>query len=253
MLRAAGIGPGMRVLDVGCGVGDVSFLVAELTAPSGSVVGIDVDPEALTLAEQRRPKQAPAPVSFIHGDVRTADFPDLFDAAVGRLVLMYHADPTTTLRAVAACVRPGGVVAFQEVVFEGGMPAELDKLPLFSLVLSWIRGVYERSGAHINLGLELWWRMRDAGLEPHATPLAEVPMDTRPDSLAYSRYASLIRSLLPRIVDYGLATEAEVAVDTLERRLRDEALPARAALPLFHLLVGQWARRRTADDKVHCQ
>src|SRR5262245_55311254 len=47
MLRAAGIGAGMRVLDVGCGLGDVSFLVSELVGPGGSVVGIDLDGAAL--------------------------------------------------------------------------------------------------------------------------------------------------------------------------------------------------------------
>jgi ubiquinone/menaquinone biosynthesis C-methylase UbiE len=54
VLRAAGIAGGMRVLDVGCGVGDVSFLVATLVGPEGSVVGVDLDAEALKLAEERR-------------------------------------------------------------------------------------------------------------------------------------------------------------------------------------------------------
>src|SRR5713226_8911483 len=54
MLRAAGILAGMHVLDVGCGVGDVSFLVSELVGAQGSVVGVDLDGEVLDLAETRR-------------------------------------------------------------------------------------------------------------------------------------------------------------------------------------------------------
>src|ERR1700752_2041501 len=42
-LRAAGIAPGMRVLDIGSGVGDVSLLVSDLVGPQGSVLGIDRD------------------------------------------------------------------------------------------------------------------------------------------------------------------------------------------------------------------
>ncbi len=41
--RASGIGPGMRVLDIGSGVGDVAFLAADLIGPHGSVVGVDRD------------------------------------------------------------------------------------------------------------------------------------------------------------------------------------------------------------------
>ena len=54
MLRAAGIVPGMHVLDIGCGMGDVSFLVSELVGPEGSVVGVDLDSAALRLADERR-------------------------------------------------------------------------------------------------------------------------------------------------------------------------------------------------------
>src|SRR3712207_9260061 len=49
----AGIGPGMRVLDVGCGVGDVSLLAADLVGPDGTVVGVDTDPLALGTARAR--------------------------------------------------------------------------------------------------------------------------------------------------------------------------------------------------------
>ena len=53
VFRKAGIAEGMHVLDLGCGAGDVSFLAAELVGPTGSVVGIDVDPGVLALARAR--------------------------------------------------------------------------------------------------------------------------------------------------------------------------------------------------------
>ncbi|MCP3166439.1 SAM-dependent methyltransferase [Myxococcus qinghaiensis] len=53
VLRGAGLRPGMRVLDVGCGVGDVSFIAAELVGPTGEVVGIDSASRPLEWA--RRP------------------------------------------------------------------------------------------------------------------------------------------------------------------------------------------------------
>ena len=243
--RAAGIGLAMRVIDVGCGVGDVSFLVAELVGPSGAVVGIDLDADALAFAEQRRAAMHVANVSFVHGDFRSAAPAGEYDAAVGRFVLMYQADPTEALRSVASRVHRDGIVAFQEIA-AGVSTWEVPNLPVLSSVLRWKREVFARSGSHMNLGAELYWRMHDAGLVPHPMPLAEVPLDIGPESIVYHRHAAFTRSVLPKIVEYGLATEAEVDIETLEQRLREEAVAARATIPGDYLLIGQWARKLPA-------
>ena len=49
---AAGIAPGMRVLDVGSGTGVVAFLAAELVGPSGEVIGTDLAPTAVATASE---------------------------------------------------------------------------------------------------------------------------------------------------------------------------------------------------------
>src|SRR5438874_13735953 len=97
MLWAAGACAGMHVLDVGCGVGDVSFLVSELVGQDGSVIGIDVDSVALEVAESRRAARQLTNVEFRVGDVGSVDFERQVDAAVGRFVLMYVDDPTAVL------------------------------------------------------------------------------------------------------------------------------------------------------------
>jgi SAM-dependent methyltransferase len=58
LLRAAGVNHGMRVLDVGCGVGDVSMLVAELVGPAGFVVGIDRNADAVAMQANARARSA---------------------------------------------------------------------------------------------------------------------------------------------------------------------------------------------------
>src|ERR1700746_2285110 len=67
-LLAAGIRPGMRVLDVGSGMGDVAFLVADLVGPDGEVVGIDTSTGAVAAASARSASLAPAKISFVAGD-----------------------------------------------------------------------------------------------------------------------------------------------------------------------------------------
>src|SRR5215510_7074492 len=53
LFHRAGISSGMRVLDIGCGVGDVSLLAGRLVGPSGSVTSVDIDQAALTTLEAR--------------------------------------------------------------------------------------------------------------------------------------------------------------------------------------------------------
>lgn len=223
MLRAAGIGAGMHMLDIGCGVGDVSFLVSELVGPGGSVVGIDLDGNAVRLAEERRAARAIANVVFRVGDARSVHFELPFDAAVGRFILMFMSDPTAALRLIAEKVRPGGILAFHEWV--AGISTASANQPALASFQNLISKTFERSGASLGTGAELYWRMRDAGLQPEPRPLAEVAMCMGEATVGYQRWALFARSMLPKILEYGLATEKDV-IDGVERRLRDELVDA---------------------------
>jgi SAM-dependent methyltransferase len=68
LFRAAGLEPGMRVLDVGSGAGDVALLAAEFVGPEGEVVGVDVDGAALKVARGRAHALGLRNVSFVEGD-----------------------------------------------------------------------------------------------------------------------------------------------------------------------------------------
>lgn len=237
MLRAAGICSGMHVLDVGCGVGDVSFLVSSLVGTRGSVVGVDLDQDALRIAEKRRAEQRLTNVTFRQGDARSIDVERLFDAAVGRMVLMYTSDPTAALKLIAERVRPGGVFAFHEWV--GREPSAMNQ-PVLASLQKLLSRTFERSGAQLEIGAELYWRMLDAGLEPAPLPLVEIAVEGGQRALAYRRWVLIARSLLTKIVEYGLATEEEV-LHTIEQELRDELSTTRVLTPLSWLMIGQWA------------
>src|SRR3954465_11482779 len=78
LFRAAGLGPGMRILDVGSGAGDVAFLAADLVGPTGQVVGVDVDAAAVEAARGRAAALGLSHVRFVQGDARTADLDEGF-------------------------------------------------------------------------------------------------------------------------------------------------------------------------------
>ena len=115
LLIEAGLTPGMRVLDVGSGSGDVSFLAADLVGPQGLILGVDRSTEAVERARTRAIHRNVTNIAFQVGDPASMDFDRSFDAIIGRFVLMYQDDPTTSLKAMLRYLREGGVVAFQEL------------------------------------------------------------------------------------------------------------------------------------------
>src|SRR5262249_11000514 len=129
LFRRAGLAPGMRVLDVGCGAGDVSLLAAALVGPSGSVLGVDRAAGWVALARERARAAGLEAVDFREGELATLDVEGQFDTLVGRLVLMYLPDPAAVLAHLLRFVRPGGLVIFQEM--DAGMGRSVPDAPLF--------------------------------------------------------------------------------------------------------------------------
>jgi 2-polyprenyl-3-methyl-5-hydroxy-6-metoxy-1,4-benzoquinol methylase len=122
-LQRVGIEPGMRILDVGCGAGDVAFIASELAGPSGEVVGIDRSDTAIATATARASAKGLRHVHFLRREI--GDLEDLagerrFDAVVGRLVFVHHPDPAAAIEKLAGLIRPGGVVGFQEIDVDSG-------------------------------------------------------------------------------------------------------------------------------------
>ena len=197
--------PGLRVLDVGSGAGDVAFLAAELVGPEGAVVGVDVDGAALATARARAELLGLQNVKFVEGDVRTAALGDDFDAAVGRLVLMYLEDPAQALRAIAARVRAGGAIAFQELDLDPGIDGR--SLPGGTLWDETGRLVIEtfvRAGAHVRMGRQLYGAFLAAGLAAPAM-CEEALVGGGPDFAAYAWLAGVARTLAPVMQRLGLA------------------------------------------------
>ena len=110
----AGIAGGMRVLDLGSGAGDVCLLLGEMVGPTGEVIGLDVDGDAVEHARRRRGGSRHRPRRLQCGDFAQYVPAAPLDAIAGRLVLCYQADPAAALAAVLPHLRPGGIVAFQE-------------------------------------------------------------------------------------------------------------------------------------------
>jgi len=235
----AGLAQGMSVLDVGCGAGDVSLLAAAFVGPSGSVLGVDQSPESVALATERAKSAGLGNVRFEVGRLEELQQSGSFDAVVGRLVLLYLKEPAVVLRQLAQLVRPGGVIAFQEM--EMTTARSSPDVPLFSQCGRWIVEAFTRAGVETSMGSRLYSIYKQAGLsEPQMMSSGRV--EGSPQSEIYEWLAQTVRSLLPMIEKTGVATRDEVGIDTLADRLRS-AVAEKGAVVHSPLFVGAWVRK----------
>lgn len=238
LLLDAGVAPGMRALDIGCGRGDVSLLLARLVGPQGHVVGVDRDAGALHIARERAAQLGTSNLTFVEGgfDHNHAPLPG-FDVAVGRRVLMYQPDPVRAVQELAASVRPGGVVVFQEQ--DASMvPAFLAAFPLHRAIYDIIWRTVEREGANLRMGFELAPTLERAGLvveQVRAESIVQTAKQRHPVSM-------IVKVMLERIVAQGVASAEALDVDTLDARLQQELEQTGATL-VGDLAFGAWARK----------
>ncbi len=107
VIRSAGIGPGARVLEVGCGTGFFSEVFKKTGA---ELYSIDISPELLQKARER----CPSGVNFLECDIENLPFRDrFFDAAVGIRVL-HHLDMDASFREIGRVLKSAGRIAFCE-------------------------------------------------------------------------------------------------------------------------------------------
>ena len=128
MLEALRAGPGDRVLDLACGVGDPAFKIAESVGPEGRVLGLDLSPEMVRAAQAWAEEHGVRNAEFrvIPSELDLGVSPGSFDAATCRLGLMFVPDPVAALQELREALVPGGRVA----VATWGLP---EKNPNFSL------------------------------------------------------------------------------------------------------------------------
>ena len=178
-LQAAGIGTGMKVLDIGSGAGDVALLLADLVGLEGS--------GRRRRHERRHPgngalsrRRCGMAQRFVDSwRCEEIDLGSDFDAAVGRWILMYLPDPAAMLRHLATRVRTGGIVAFHENDFTYP-PAVFPPTELWGQMQRWmIPKPGSESRAEMRMGTKLFASYLDAGLPaPHL--IVEAPVGAAP-------------------------------------------------------------------------
>jgi SAM-dependent methyltransferase len=109
IVAAARVKPGMRVLDIACGTGEPAISLAALLAGEGEVVGVDISPAPLKIAEERAAQRGLSNATFQQAYAHALPFPDnSFDCITSRLGIMFFSDLPRALNEMRRVLKPEG-------------------------------------------------------------------------------------------------------------------------------------------------
>jgi len=162
-----------------------------------------------------------------------------FDAVVGRFILQFLPDPLGAIRRLRQVLRPGGILAFQEVSYTPFLALSA-RLPLWSAVASLVHETIRRCGANAEIGLALHQLFQDAGFFSPPAMRMEILLGSDP---GFTRWIyDLLCSLRPQIHEQSVPLKLLGDFNTLPNRLQAEVVATHTVVP-FVALVGAWSRR----------
>jgi SAM-dependent methyltransferase len=234
VLLESGLRSGMRVADLGCGVGMVTALLADLVGPGGYVVGIDSSAAQLAQARDRMTNSG-AHVRFVEASATDTGLPPgTFDMVYCRFLLIHLREPERALREMFTLLKPDGILVCEDgdLTASGSEPpSALDAFPDL-----WGR-LGPRRGLDYTLGRRLFQVVLDAGF-PRPQIAYNQPVVARGEQKRFLELS--VAEAAPAFIDEGLITSRELDRTLVEmgRLAGDESV-----LAVMPRMAQVWARK----------
>jgi predicted O-methyltransferase YrrM len=235
LLNLVGLGEGMKCLDVGCGGGQVTLLMAGIVGPQGKVVGTDADSEILALARQDAEAAHLDNVEFRHTDASICQEEEGYDLVYARFVLTHLSEPEKCLAAMVRACRPQGVIVIEDIEFTGSFCHPY--CAAYERYTELYQKLINRRGGDPNIGPKLPGMLRKAGAERIQINVVQ-PAHLEGDGKFMASIT--MERISGSLVSEGLATEAEV--EQVIARLNEAAADTETLMSLPRVFQ-TWGRR----------
>lgn len=202
------IQPGWCTIDIGCGPLGILHLLSERVGSKGVVVGLEREPRFAHMAQDQVARRHLGNVTVLQADVMASGLQNCsFDFAHERLVMVNMSSPETLLAELVDLVRPGGIVAVEEI--DNASWLCQPPHPSWDKLLQTFHAAFRASGGNVFIGRRLPELLRAAGLE-------DVQYKVHVDVAMRGGYRrthllTLIDSLRKQITRLDLLTEEELA------------------------------------------
>jgi SAM-dependent methyltransferase len=240
LLDTVGVARGSRCIDVGCGGGHVSRELARRVGPDGRVVGVDLDPDVVSLARADARRDGLNNLCFEVGDAAALDAGD-YDLAYCRFLLSHVPRPAEVLGSITATVRPGGAVILEDTDFAASFC--YPESSAYQRFVQLYREAVSRFGGNADIGPALPALLRLAGVQ-------DIELDVRQPA-ALSGPTKLMTVVTLERISRAVLGERLASPDELESlvtALRD-SYENPTTLMSTPRIVRAWGRTRLTGSK----
>ena len=205
---------GSCIVDIGCGTGEVTRMIADMVTDSGLVVAVDKDAKALTDAKKIGAEKGYENIVYVNKSTKDLS-PQLLqsliknkkiDAVYSRLLLLFQKKPAETLTLMYDLLPKGGILACEEVI--GKTESSNPKLPVFEKVTKLKVQLIKARGGNANIGEKFKGMFKKLGLKKiQEFSGAQARFDAETGKKFISRS---MKKKIQKFVKHGLATEPEM-------------------------------------------
>lgn len=222
LIESGEIKPGLKILDLGCGNGNVTFLLSRYIGSDGIVVGIDSNPHTIEDAKKKSKELGLSNLHFCVGDI-TQDFKiehSNFDTIIVRRVLMYLLNPEKTIATAIKYLKPNGIFLAQENNISL-TPIGLESMPQHKKIIDLIRKTLEKENVNFNMGFDLNTILTNSGLRVEKV-WAEAVLSTQNQHTPWAFLAQVMKDRM--LIHKVIKDVSELELETLEERLANERM-----------------------------
>jgi ubiquinone/menaquinone biosynthesis C-methylase UbiE len=231
MMLDAGLGAGMRVLDLACGTGIMSHWIAKQVGPTGTVVGGDISRDQLAYARrQRSDGESSRLPEFIEVNAYDTGLPaESFDMVHCRLLLCHLERPADALREIHRLLKPDGVLVCQDLELSTLFSRPASKAYEQSVALGHAMG--KMLGVNYDFGTQLHSAVLEAGF---GSPTVKFVQPVHMKGFGKDWWHQTFEEVTPVMIRLGLVTQDEISVLLGEMKrltVDDQVLLAQARMP----------------------
>ena len=246
LLSRAGIRPGMKVVDLGCGVGMTTQLLAELVGPSGEVIGVDYSAAQVEQAQALLPKKF-SNVRFIEASATDTGLPrEAFDLVYSRFLLIHLQDPEAALRETQELLKPQGIIAIEDGDLTSASSEPRSKLAEFSKLFG---ALGPKWGVDYTLGRRLFHMVLNARF-------SSVEITFNQPVIAHGENKRLLELSVaeagPSFVAAGLVSQQELDKTVAEMRRLGEDRTVLAIMPRMSQVSARKPPRWSDLEETQC-